>query len=135
MFQNKITCKKCNKQFPIETMNLDKYGDMMVCHDCFGKQFKREPKKMVTKDGSFVIVKPESGSLSYSEKFGLTTKKEREMTRMTTPEEMIAYKCAHCHYEFERRKSFPFKGKCPYCNRGRVVLDPIKSGQWVEKLW
>ncbi|MFC1754535.1 hypothetical protein ACFL96_14260 [Thermoproteota archaeon] len=132
--ENKIACRNCGKKHPIETMQIDKYGALMVCQDCSKKQYKREPKRKVNKDGSVTELKAERGSLFYSN-LKIMPRKEKEKEMVGMPHEMTAYKCTHCNYEFKRRKSFPFSGNCPYCNRNKVALDPIKSGQWVEKLW
>lgn len=132
--RNEITCRKCNKKVPIETMTIDKYGEMMVCSDCGKQQFQREPKRKVTKEGSVIMMKPEKGSLSYSN-LNIMPRKEKEKEILSMPQELTAYKCTYCGFEFKRRKAFPFNGSCPYCNKKKVAKDPIKSGQWIDKLW
>lgn len=127
--ENNITCKKCDKKVPIETMQIDKYGEMMVCEECAGKQYKRKSRRKVTPDGGVIEMRPERGSLAYS------NPEIGRAQRLEKADQTIAYKCTYCSYEFERRKAFPFKGQCPYCNKNKVALDPIKTGQWIEKLW
>jgi DNA-directed RNA polymerase subunit RPC12/RpoP len=125
-FVNEISCKKCGKKYPIEEMQLDKYAEKMICSACAGKA---KPKTRVLKDGT--TVKAEKGSLSYSK---MHTREDRYRIKDEI-EEMTAYKCTSCNYEFKRRKAFPFNGRCPYCNKDSVVKDPIKSGKWVENLF
>jgi len=132
---NRITCKKCSKKELIEHMQSDRYGEKMICRECVNEQNKPIAKRKVTKDGTMVTTRPERGSLFYSKNFKPVKKKERDEVRSTFPQEMYAYKCTRCNFEFKRRKAFPHAGTCPYCGKNSVAKDPIKSGQWVEKLW
>ncbi|MBU0461060.1 MAG: hypothetical protein KJ574_00580 [Nanoarchaeota archaeon] len=129
---NEVECKRCGKRVPIDTMQLDKYGEFMLCIDCFAYENNQVPRNKV---GRGVPQEPSRGSRFYSSSYNTASKDDRDRMRQSIPDEMVSYKCAKCKYEFKRRKSFPFSGKCPYCNKPAVQQDHSKNGQWIEKLW
>ena len=128
-FENRIPCGMCSKKHLIESMKVDRYGEKMLCPTCSDSQFNRKGTRKVMEDGSVIETRPEKGSLAYGNP---ELEKRARTERM---DHMLAYKCTHCQYEFKRRRSFPFRGRCPYCGKDKVTYDPIKTGQWVEKLW
>lgn len=104
-----ITCKFCTNKVPLRNMRYNREGSDLICRACYEK------------------------SVAKNMNFGKSVKEQRREEKETkvyeSGDELCNYICPSCRFKFSRRRNTIMKLRCPYCGKGKVIVDTQSKAQ------